>query len=105
MNKRLSLLERLQKPFRLSIIYGCNEGDPQYFYPSITLESVLSKVREHLEPLVDQMELQERLKEIEEETEEKYDFEEDGVIFLIHKLEAKEIYKSKGKIRKKNTHL
>ena len=91
----VSSSDKANKPFRLIIIYGCNEGDPQYFYPSINLESVLSKVREHLEPLVDQMELQERLKEIEEETEEKYDFEEDGVIFLIHQLEAKEIYKSK----------
>ena len=85
------------KPFRLTILYGFKVGDAQYFYPSINMESVLSKVREHLEPLVDQLELQERLKEIEEEPDEKYEFEEDGVIFLIHKLNAKDIYKPKGK--------
>lgn len=94
---------KANKPFRLTILYGFKVGDAQYFYPCINMESVLSKVREHLEPLVDQLELQERLKEIEETLDERYEFEVDGIIFLIHKLDANEMYKPKEKIRKRNT--
>jgi hypothetical protein len=99
----LSSSDKVNKPFRLIISYGCNEGDPRYFYPSITLESVLLKVSEHLLPHMVPDDLQEVLKEIEEAPMIDRDFEVDGIFFLIHKLDANEIYKPKGKIRKRNT--
>ena len=103
MNKELSIKERSKKPFRLIIIYWCNEDDPRYFYPSITLDSVLLKVSEHLLPHMVLEDLQEVLKEIEETPDDRYEFEVDGIIFIIHKLDAYEIYKPKEKIRKRNT--
>ena len=99
----VSSSDKANKPFRLIIIYGCNEGDPQYFYPSITLDSVLLKVSEHLLPHMVLEDLQEVLKEIEETPDDRYEFEVDGIIFIIHKLDAYEIYKPKEKIRKRNT--
>ncbi len=105
MNKELSLMERSKNPFRLFIIYGCNEGDPQYFYPSITMESVLLKVSEHLLPHMVQEDLQEVLKEIEETPDDRFEFQVDEIIFLIHKLDAKEIYRPKEEIRKRNTYV
>ena len=98
-------MERSRKPFRLFIIYGCNEGDPQYFYPSINMESVLLKVHEHLLPHMEQEDLQELLKEIEETPIDRFEFEVDEIIFLIHKLDVNEIYKPKEKVRKRNTQI
>jgi hypothetical protein len=105
MNKELLIKKRSKYPFRLFIIYGYNEGDPQYFYPSITMESVLLKVGEHLLPHMVQEDLQELLKEIEETLDDRFEFEVDEINFLIHKLDAKEIYKPKEKNRKRNTHV